>query len=242
MRYGLISDIHANLEALEAVLKDIEKRSVDSIHCLGDVVGYGADPAACLKLVQQTCETKLLGNHEYAALGLQSCEQFNDAAKTSAVWTQETLEDGALAIMADFDIDRTLDDMYLVHASPFEPDHWHYVFSAEDAILGFKHLKKNIGFYGHSHIPMVLRERPQSIPHARAGHDFTADPEGRYLINVGSVGQPRDNDPRACYVVFESEEMDLEFYRVDYDIAAAQDKMSKASLPETLISRLAAGI
>ncbi len=242
MKYGLISDIHANLEALTSVLSDLEKQRVDSIHCLGDVIGYGADPEACLKLIQQTCDTKLLGNHEYAALGLQSVEQFNEAAKAAAEWTQQTLNEDAVAIMADFDLDRALDDMYLVHASPFEPNRWHYVFAAEDAIRGFGQMKQDLGFFGHSHIPMILRERPDTLPHVRAGHTFAADPEGRYLINVGSVGQPRDNDPRACYVVYESDERDIEFHRVEYDIAAAQRKMSKASLPETLISRLSAGI
>jgi len=242
MKYGLISDIHANLEALQAVLKDLEKRGVDSIHCLGDVVGYGADPAACLKLVEQTCDTRLLGNHEYAALGLQSCEQFNEAARTSAEWTREALEDKALAVMADFELHRSLDDMYMVHASPFEPDQWHYIFSSNEAMQAFEHLKQKIAFFGHSHIPMILRERPGDLPSAQAGHTFCADPEVRYLINVGSVGQPRDNDPRACYVVYESEELELEYHRVEYDIAAAQRKMSAASLPETLISRLSAGI
>jgi len=242
MKYGLISDVHANLEALQAVLKDMEKRKVDSVHCLGDVVGYGADPAACLKLVDTTCDIKLLGNHEYAALGLQSCEDFNEAARTAAEWTLAKLDEKASAIMSDFELDRALDDLYLVHASPYEPDHWHYIFTSDDAVLAFEHLEQKIGFFGHSHIPMILRERPGSLPGAQAGHEFTADPEGRYLVNVGSVGQPRDNDPRACYVVFDSEELEFEFHRVEYDIAATQQKMTEASLPKTLISRLEAGI
>ena len=242
MKYGLISDIHGNLEALSAVLGDLKKREVDSIHCLGDVVGYGADPAACLKLVVEHCDTKLLGNHEYAALGLQSCENFNDAAKASTEWTQQTLDDDSIAVMTDFALDRPMDDMYLVHASPFEPSRWHYILSATDAVSGFEFLKQNIGFFGHSHIPAILREKPNGLPSFQTGHDFTADPEGRYLVNVGSVGQPRDNDPRAGYVIFESDGLDIEFHRVEYDIEAAQRKMKEAKLPSTLISRLSAGI
>ncbi|MDH3891361.1 MAG: metallophosphatase family protein [candidate division Zixibacteria bacterium] len=242
MKYGLISDIHGNVEALRAVLSDIKRHRVDSIHCLGDVVGYGADPTACLKLVLENCDTKLLGNHEYAALGLQSCDNFNDAAKTSTEWTQQTLDDDWIAVMSDFAVDRPMDDMYLVHASPFEPSEWHYILSATDAINAFEHLKQRIGFFGHSHIPTILREKPEGLPSIQTGHDFTADPEGRYLVNVGSVGQPRDNDPRASYVVFDSEELDIEFHRVEYDIEAAQHKMSEANLPSTLISRLSAGI
>ena len=197
MKYGLISDIHGNLEALTAVLTDLEKRGVDSIHCLGDVVGYGADPAACLKMVAENCDTQLLGNHEYAALGLQSCENFNDAAKTSTEWTQQTLDEVCMAIMSDFAMDRPMDDMYLVHASTFEPSEWHYILSATDAVSAFEHLSHKIGFFGHTHIPTILRERPNSLPSFQVGHDLSADPEGRYLVNVGSVGQPRDNDPRA---------------------------------------------
>lgn len=242
MKYALISDIHSNLEALNAVLKDIEKRGVDSIHCLGDVVGYGADPAACLKLIVDNCDTKLLGNHEYAALGLQTCENFNDAAKTSTEWTQRMLDDDCIAIMSDFLLERYMDDMYLVHASPFEPKAWHYILSATDAVTGFEHFSQSIGFFGHSHIPAILREKSSGLPSFQIGHNFAADPEGRYLVNVGSVGQPRDNDPRASYVIFESEELDVNFLRVEYDIKAAQHKMEEANLPSTLISRLSAGI
>ncbi len=242
MKYGLISDIHGNLEALSAVLSDLAKQGVDSIHCLGDVVGYGADPVACLKLVVENCDTKLMGNHEYAALGLVSCESFNTAARTSTEWTQQTLDDDSITVMSDFALDRPMDDMYLVHASPFEPSDWHYILSATDAISAFEHLKQNIGFFGHSHVPTILREKRKSLPGFQTGHNFAADPEGRYLVNVGSVGQPRDNDPRACYVIFESEELDVEFHRVEYDIETAQRKMSEAHLPSTLINRLSAGI
>lgn len=242
MKYGLISDIHGNLEALSAVLDDLEKRGVESIHCLGDVIGYGADPAACLKLAGKHCDTKLLGNHEYAALGLQSCENFNDAARSSTEWTQQTLDDDCISAMSDFALDRPMDDMYLVHASPFEPSEWHYILSATDAVSAFECLRQKISFFGHSHIPAILREKPNGLPSFQTGHDFTADPEGRYLVNVGSVGQPRDGDPRAAYVIFESEELDIEFHRVEYDIEAAQHKMREADLPSTLINRLSAGI
>lgn len=242
MKHGLISDIHGNLEALSAVLCDLEQQGVDSIHCLGDVVGYGADPAACLKLVARHCDTKLLGNHEYAALGLQSCENFNDAAKTSTEWTQQALDDECMAIMSDFAMDRPMDAMYLVHSSPFEPSAWHYILSATDAVIAFEHLKQSISFFGHSHLPTILREKVNGLPSFQTGHNFAADPEGRYMVNVGSVGQPRDNDPRASYVTFESETLDIEFHRVEYDIESAQRKMSEAELPTTLIGRLSAGI
>jgi diadenosine tetraphosphatase ApaH/serine/threonine PP2A family protein phosphatase len=132
--------------------------------------------------------------------------------------------------------------MYLVHASPHDPSDWHYILSVTEAVIGFEHLKQKIGFFGHSHIPTILREKPNCLPSFQTGHDFSADPEGRYLVNVGSVGQPRDNDPRASYVIFDSEELDIEFHRVEYDIETAQHKMKEAKLPLKLISRLSAGI
>ncbi len=242
MKHALVSDIHGNLEALTAVLTDIEKHKVDFIHCLGDVVGYGPDPAACLKMIDRSCDTKLMGNHEFTALGLQSSSIFNNAARAAVKWTQMQLTDNDMAIMADFEMDRMLDNMYLVHASPLEPEQWHYVFNEEEAVAAFQNLKTEIGFMGHSHLPLIFSEGPGERIRSQAGHTFQVGDESRYLINVGSVGQPRDNDRRACYVVFDTDEGDVFYHRVEYDIDAAQQKMATAGLPEVLISRLAAGL
>lgn len=242
MKYAIVSDIHGNLEALTSVLADIDRRGVDSIHCLGDVIGYGSDPRACLDLVESRCDTRLLGNHEYTALGLESVEVFNEAAKAAALWTQQQLSERELAIMAEFEIERSLDEMYLVHASPYQPEEWHYIFTVEDARLAFDHLENRMGFVGHSHVPMILRNNPDGVPHAKAGHSFDPDPDNRYLVNVGSVGQPRDHDPRACYVIFDDGQPTVEFIRVEYDIQTAQSKMARAELPEPLIDRLSVGL
>ncbi len=241
MKYGLISDIHGNLEALTAVLRDIEKQKVDSVHCLGDVVGYGADPARCLKMVKKQCDTVLMGNHDYAAIGVQPYDSFNRAAQAATEWTRQVLDDKSMAIIADFEMERSLDDMYLVHASPYEPEEWHYILTENDADEAFSHLSQNIGFFGHSHIPTIIQEKSDGTTRMQAGHDVSPDRERRYLINIGSVGQPRDNDPRACYVIFDSDEYEIEFHRVEYDIENAQRKMSEARLPSNLISRLSAG-
>ena len=241
MKHALISDIHGNLEALTAVLRHIDDQGVDLIHCLGDVVGYGSDPSACLELVNRHCDTKLMGNHEFTALGLQSAEMFTDAAREAVEWTRQQLSDRELTILADFALDRVLDDMYMVHASAYEPDHWHYIFTAQEAALAFECLKQKICFCGHSHIPAIIREGPNGPPRSCAGHDFLPDRENRYLVNVGSVGQPRDNDPRACYMIFDDSEYEVFLNRVEYDISSTQRKMTEARLPETLISRLAAG-
>ena len=241
MKLALISDIHGNLEALTAVFEDIEKRSADKIHCLGDVVGYGSDPVACLKLVTQNCEIKLMGNHEYVVLGLESMESYTYIAQTAAEWTRKQLSDYDFSLTCDFEMERTDDDLHLVHASPFEPAHWHYILSPEEAALAFEHLKGNICFHGHSHIPLVFSEVPDSSPRQKIGHSFLPSRENRYLINIGSVGQPRDNDPRACYITFDTTEHAVTYHRVEYDIKTAQKKMAQAQLPEMLISRLAAG-
>jgi predicted phosphodiesterase len=241
MRLALISDIHGNLEALTAVLEDVEKQSVDKIHCLGDVVGYGSDPVACLKLVIQNCDIRLMGNHEYVVLGLESMEFYTYVAQTAAEWTRKQLSDYEFSLISDFEMERTVDDLHLVHASPFKPEQWHYILSPEEAALAFEHLKENICFHGHSHIPLVFSEVPDSQPRQKIGHSFIPSPENRYLINIGSVGQPRDNDPRACYVTFDAVEREVTYHRVEYDIKSAQKKMAQAQLPEMLISRLSSG-
>ncbi|MFH1373473.1 MAG: metallophosphoesterase family protein [bacterium] len=241
MKLALISDIHGNLEAFTAVLEDIEKKSADRIHCLGDVVGYGSEPGACLQLVADTCEFKLMGNHEHVILGLDQPDNYTHIARISAAWTRKQLSDRALSIIAEFRIDHHDDEFYLVHASPDQPDRWHYVLTPEEAAGAFVKLNERLCFYGHSHVPMIFTESPGTMPRRRVGHTFLPDPDSRYLINVGSVGQPRDNDPRACYVIYDTDEDDVTYCRVDYDIESAQSKMAQAQLPDMLIDRLAVG-
>ena len=241
MKLALISDIHGNLEALTAVLEDIGRQSVDHVHCLGDVIGYGSDPVACLNLVNKNCSIKLMGNHEYVVLGLESMEYYTYVAQTAAEWTRQQLSDYELSFLRDFEMERTLDNLHLVHASPFEPNQWHYILSPEEAAWAFEHLKGNICFHGHSHIPLVFSEAPDSTPRQKTGHSFLPSRENRYLINIGSVGQPRDNDPRACYVTFDTLEYAVSYHRVEYDVKTTQHKMAQAQLPEMLISRLSFG-
>jgi len=242
MRIALLSDIHGNLEALTAVLRDIETRSADQIASLGDVIGYGADPVPCLDLVRSTCEIKLMGNHESAVLGVQSTERYNSAARAATDWTRQSLSESDLEFISSFEMERAIPSSTLVHSSPNEPDAWHYIFSISDAEQALASMKTTLGFHGHSHIPAIVVECPSGPPRSRIGHSFVPDFDNRYLIDIGSVGQPRDNDPRACYVVFDDEEPEVEFHRVEYDIESAQSKMLAASLPEVLASRLATGV
>ncbi len=241
MKYALLSDIHGNLEALQAVLRDIESNQVEKIHCLGDVIGYGADPVACLDLVQQHCEVKLMGNHEFAAIGLSSTEHYNEAAQVATEWTRKQLTDHELDIINGFEIKHTIADVLLVHSSPYDPERWHYILTPASAAQAFANFDERICFFGHSHLPQIYMEQEDGLPRCLVGHDFMPDDEGRYLINVGSVGQPRDEDPRACYTIFDTEEGEVTYHRVEYDIERTQSKMAQASMPQMLISRLKLG-
>lgn len=241
MRFALISDIHANLHALQAVLQKIDKLSVSNIHCLGDVVGYGCDPVACLDLVVENCDIKLLGNHEYSLLGLVSASHLNSVAKKSMAWTTAQVSDREFSIIADFDMDAVFDNCYLVHASPFEPDQWHYILSTPDAEPGFEQFSQQLCFVGHTHLPMIFSKAQSGKLNCKAGHDFDPDEETRYIINIGSVGQPRDKDPRASFVVVDTDNQEVNFHRVEYDIKATQAKMAAANMPQLLIERLEVG-
>ncbi|MEA1980050.1 MAG: metallophosphoesterase family protein [candidate division Zixibacteria bacterium] len=241
MKFALISDIHGNLEALTAVLKDIEKNKVDTIHCLGDVIGYGCDPVACLNIVNKNCEIKLMGNHEHLLLGLYSMDKCNSAAKTSHEWTSKQLSDHELALIEKFQIKSIYEGCLLVHASPLKPEEWRYIVNSQQAELAFDSMDENFCFFGHSHLPMIFVENKDKPPRQVVGHDIIMDPDYRYLVNVGSVGQPRDNDPRASYVIVDTDEWEVLFKRVEYDIATAQSKMKKATMPELLVERLLVG-
>ncbi|HOD67782.1 MAG TPA: metallophosphoesterase family protein [candidate division Zixibacteria bacterium] len=241
MRLALISDIHGNLEALTAVLRDIEDKGADEIACLGDVVGYGCDPQACLELVARTCRVKLLGNHDAAALGRTPIEGYNSTARITAEWTRTVLSDRDRACLESFTLQHRALGALLVHASPCRPDQWPYILAPDEAAEAFGAFTEPICFHGHTHIPAIFTEIPGAFPARRVAHDIDPHEESRYLINVGSVGQPRDRDPRACWTLYDAAEGAIAFRRVAYDIARTQSKMSEAHLPDTLVERLAAG-
>ncbi len=241
MKIAVISDIHGNLEALTAVLRDIEDHQVEETHCLGDVIGYGCDPRACLRLVEENCDIKLIGNHEYMLMGRSSTEQCNPSAQESFKWTQQELTDYDMALIEKYEMQQSRGDILFIHASTFKPEEWHYIVSREQAGRAFNHLDQSACFFGHSHLPTIFLEMPDELPRAKVGHDFLMDPDQRYLINVGSVGQPRDNDPRASYVVADTDTGDIYFNRVEYDIKTTQEKMARARLPKMLIERLSVG-
>lgn len=241
MKVALISDVHSNLEALNKVLRDIERQGVEKIHFLGDVVGYGCNPNECVKLVNKHCDIKLLGNHDYAVMGLESLANFNQMAQASIEWTQTVLSRKATEFLADFEMEASYLDYHLVHSAPGIPEEWHYILSPDQAAIHFDSFNESVCFIGHSHSPAVFARDIKERITTQTKTALKLSPDNKYLINIGSVGQPRDNDPRACYVILDTDRRSIRYRRVEYDIEKTQSKMRKAMLPDFLVERIAVG-
>lgn len=240
MRYALLSDIHGNLEALRAVLADAAERT-DAVLCLGDIVGYGAEPAACLELIAARATAIVIGNHEYAVVGLMDLRWFNRYARLAAEWTCGRLDDDHRRYLRALPLTRLLEDATLVHASPAHPDEWEYLMTAEDGYEVFGAFTTRLCFVGHSHCPGVWSVGSAGSEHDPGHVDVTLEPGRRYIINVGSVGQPRDRDPRAAYAVWDVAARRVTLHRVAYDVREAQRKILVAGLPRFLADRLTTG-
>jgi len=240
LRYAILSDIHGNLEALRAVLADCEG-AVDSVLCLGDTVGYGPDPLPCVELVAQKAEAIVSGNHEHAVAGRLDLGWFNRYARAAAEWTRERLDDDHRAYLGALPLLREVAGATLVHASPAQPEEWDYLVTAEDGFGAFGHFATRWCFVGHSHVPGAWSLGSSGPEHLPGVTRLETERGRRYLVNVGSVGQPRDRDPRAAYAVWDAEGGRLEIRRVAYDHAATRRKILDAGLPRLLADRLAAG-
>lgn len=246
MRYAFISDIHANLEALEAVLEDIEEQNINEIICLGDIVGYGANPNECIELVEKKCSIILQGNHDAAAIEVLSTHHFNIHAKIAIEWTTQELKRENKEWLYNLPLISSKENMTFVHATPYEPNMWYYITSLEEAAFNFKYFDTDLCFVGHTHIPIIigLEGEEEIYVHQDTSISFNqqnSEPKRRYLINVGSVGQPRDRNPKACYSILDTEKLEFSYRRVAYDIEKAQQKMRKIRMPEFLITRLEDG-
>ncbi len=241
MIIALISDVHGNLEALTAVLRDIHRSGAAEIWFLGDAVGYGANPNETLKLIQAECTVKLMGNHDYSALGLLDSGDFNDYAQSAIQFTSAILDSQSIGIMSAFKMKHEQHGVLAVHATPEAPEEWRYCLGVYEADRQFRHFRQRVAFLGHTHKPTVFsRDFAGEVTQYEPG-DLQLESESRYLINSGSVGQPRDGDPRAAYALFDVRSQRMSHRRVEYDVATAQAKMAAAQLPEFLIERLANG-
>jgi len=243
MRTAIISDIHANLEALSAVLFDIESLNIDEIICLGDVIGYGPNPNECISLIHKKCPIVLMGNHDAAALDTQSTQNFNINAKIAIEWTEKQLTAENKNILENLPMSKIDDNKTYVHSTPYEPEMWYYISSVEEAAFNFQFFDTTFCFVGHTHLPIIISiDESKTISVSQEETlDFGKDENSRYLINVGSVGQPRDRNPKSSYGIMDTDASLLTIRRIDYDIKKCQEKMRKHKLPEFLISRLAEG-
>jgi diadenosine tetraphosphatase ApaH/serine/threonine PP2A family protein phosphatase len=237
MLIGVVSDIHANLEALEVVLADLDRRKPDATVCLGDFVGYGASPNPCIERLRPRIEAAVIGNHDDAALGRTSLEGFNHEAASAARWTAEQLTPANIAYLESLPYQVTWRGARLVHASPSEPESWHYVLSPAEADFELRGIQENACFIGHSHYPGTFVFDGRRSVYTRQAR-VTIEPGRRFLVNVGSVGQPRDGDPRAAYLLWDDAAGSVEHVRLDYDIEAAGARIRGAGLPAFLAERL----
>jgi diadenosine tetraphosphatase ApaH/serine/threonine PP2A family protein phosphatase len=246
VRVAAISDIHANLPALEAVLEAIDEAAIDEIWCLGDVIGYGAEPDQCAELVRERCALCLVGNHDLAVLGALDIAAFSEAAAEAVAWTRANVAEGTLAMLRDLEPAGEREGVGLFHASPRDPV-WEYVLSVEQAGACFDVQPSRIALIGHSHVSLFFvrptaDEDGAEIRGAQSSDDTLLDLEvGCWLINPGSVGQPRDGDPRAAWLELDTSEQTARFHRARYDVERAAASISSAGLPRRLADRLHLG-
>ncbi|MBI5699312.1 metallophosphoesterase family protein [Candidatus Saganbacteria bacterium] len=222
MRYGIIADIHGNLEALQKVLLQVEGK-VDQIICLGDIVGYGPDPNECCEILKKRKILSVAGNHEKGTLGELELAWFNKNAAEAIGWTQKELRPENLQFIKGLPMTLDFPEFQIVHGSLLNPVK-EYLTKLEEALPTFELMTKPLLFVGHTHRPLELKDK------------------GKKILNPGSIGQPRDGDPRAAYLIFDAQKGDAEWLRVDYNIEATQEKMRQAGLPVFLVERLRRGV
>ena len=239
MRFAIFSDIHSNLEALEAVMADARQRRCTHFVCLGDVVGYNANPGECIELVRELDCPVVKGNHDEQATFPASSERFNELAERAIEWTRERLNEQHREWLCGLPLQQRVHDFTIVHATLDTPEQWGYVFNNLDAAASFTYQRTNVCFFGHTHVPMVF-VRDESVRRERVEH-VRIEPAKKYFINMGSVGQPRDGNWRAAYCIYDTENNLVQQFRVKYDLAAVQKKIAEAGLPRLLAERLAIG-
>ena len=242
MRVAAISDVHANLPALEAVLAATEAAGVEETWCLGDVVGYGVEPDACADLVRERCDVCLVGNHDLAVLGALDVASFSEAAAVAVEWTRENVRESTLEFLRELEPQGERGGLGLFHASPRDPV-WEYVLSREQASAGMDAHPLRIGLIGHSHVALFFtRSGNRTSRGAQASDGALLDlSRDAWLVNPGSVGQPRDGDPRAAWLEIDTEAETACFHRVPYEIERAAAPIAAAGLPKRLADRLYAG-
>jgi len=240
MRYAIFSDIHANLEALEAVLEDMEAEGLKSLVCLGDVVGYNADPAACLERVRELGCPVVQGNHDFYCSNYSDLSAMNEVAREALEWTRAQLSTDQKRWLADLPMTHDMEEFMVVHASLDRPKEWTYVLNKASAEASMAWQKHQVCFCGHTHVPLVFELAPTGMRMGRY-EKFNVQAGKSYLVNCGSVGQPRDEVQDAAYAIYDPRLGQVTLKRVKYDIGQAAKKIREAGLPERLARRLVLG-
>ncbi len=235
---AFISDIHSNWEALGKTLEKLSAQAIEEIYCLGDIVGYGPDPELCVEEVRKRCTGVVAGNHDWGVVGKTSILDFNSIAQAAVYWTRNKLNDTQKEYLASLPLTLHLEgDILLVHASPLMPQEWFYVVDEYSARIALENSSEKVIMVGHSHIPEAFRLKEGEIE--TVPFPFRLEEGARYLVNVGSVGQPRDGDPRACCVILKGEEVRLE--RLAYPAEITSNKIRERGLPPLLAHRIREG-
>lgn len=242
MVFLIVSDLHSNVESLQEFIRLSKKIPHDKVICLGDIVGYNANPNEVVDWVRENTDLALAGNHDYAVVEKTDTSYFNSYALKACEWTREALT------MENFKYLQSLPAMekkYRItwaHSSPYEPEEWHYITNPYDGVDNFPAFDTQLCFVGHTHRPLILKQEPDGNIEAGLSEEYEVKPDSRYIINVGSLGQPRDGNPQASFVSYDTETRLLKFHRFDYDMEATQEKIHDEGLPTFLADRLAAGV
>jgi diadenosine tetraphosphatase ApaH/serine/threonine PP2A family protein phosphatase len=237
--YAVLGDVHSNWEALNAVLRDAQVQGVSRYVCVGDIVGYNADPVRCLDAVRDLNCLTVRGNHDHCCSHDQRLNDFHPLAANVIDWTRGQLSEAQIQYLKGLRLTRVTSGFTLVHSTLDMPEKWGYVFDTLEAEAHFNYQTTSLCFCGHTHVPVIYEKYAGATRHVTA--DARLAVGRKYFVNVGSVGQPRDGNPRASYVLYDSDRKTVQFRRVEYDVRATQDKIRRAGLPERLALRLEAG-
>jgi diadenosine tetraphosphatase ApaH/serine/threonine PP2A family protein phosphatase len=238
-RYAIFGDVHANLEALQAVLKDADEQGVTNYICVGDIVGYNANPSECLDIVRERVEACVRGNHDHYCAHDESLDDFHPLAANVVDWTRHQLSQEQSDYLSNLRLSVMVKGFTLVHSTLDMPDRWGYVFDTLEAEAHFSYQSTSLCFYGHTHIPAVYEKDGRVTK--RYFEKLRVEIGRKYFINTGSVGQPRDGDPRAAYLVFDTTDRVVALRRVPYELETTQKKIRAAGLPERVAKRLELG-
>ncbi|MFA5155854.1 MAG: metallophosphoesterase family protein [Candidatus Omnitrophota bacterium] len=241
MRYGIFSDVHSNLEALEAVIAAYKKESIDRYLCVGDVVGYGPDPGECVEKVRQLAAVTVAGNHDWACVDLLPVSYFNPAAAAALLWTRKHLDSNAAYFLQSLKLVHRDSGITLVHSTLDEPQEFNYLLGSDAADATFRLLDTGVCFVGHTHIPGIFKKDKSGNITSLKGAAAALEEGSCYIANTGSVGQPRDGIPGAVFCIYDSEVKTIILKRVHYDIEKTRKKIIGVGLPQSLGDRLLAG-